>query len=285
MAKSGIQKLAINSIKPGKQHWKREHTKEDINTLADQINSVGLLHPITVRDNDGRMELVAGEKRLLACRKLGLKEIAACVVRVDDRIAELMSLYENLGQTEMTQADIDHGMGRAARIEAERLGVTTSSQVVIDTVALKAKVKPDAVKKAVKRDEGLIPEAKKALASKQISKAQADELRLLDPTTQQYALDEILTSKVSAEKMKDKRIANKGNMGKDDANNVDVRTAGRYLKRAVGKISAASASLADFLDFVETKKVNVRKFGTIPHISPLTTMVERISDAKKLLKN
>ena len=49
----------------------------DVRSLADSIAEVGLLHPIVVTP-EGR--LIAGQRRLEACRKLGWVEIPATVV-------------------------------------------------------------------------------------------------------------------------------------------------------------------------------------------------------------
>lgn len=59
------------------------HRKDmgDIATLAKSISEVGLLHPIVVT-NEGK--LIAGERRLKACKALGWKNIPATVVNLED---------------------------------------------------------------------------------------------------------------------------------------------------------------------------------------------------------
>ncbi len=49
----------------------------DLRTLADSIAEVGLLHPVVVTP-EGR--LIAGQRRLEACRQLGLTEVPVTVV-------------------------------------------------------------------------------------------------------------------------------------------------------------------------------------------------------------
>jgi ParB family chromosome partitioning protein len=69
----------------------------DITELADSIRAVGLLQPIIVREVEGRLEVVVGQRRFLACKSLGWDTIPA-VVRKDmtDREAMLLSLTENV---------------------------------------------------------------------------------------------------------------------------------------------------------------------------------------------
>jgi ParB family transcriptional regulator, chromosome partitioning protein len=49
----------------------------DIESLAANIKELGLLHPIVVRP-DGR--LIAGERRLAACKRLGWKTVSVTYV-------------------------------------------------------------------------------------------------------------------------------------------------------------------------------------------------------------
>ena len=69
--------VAISSIKVGKRH-RREIG--DLSWLTDSITDLGLLHPITV---DEERRLLAGVRRLTACKKLGWKKIPVRVVRCE----------------------------------------------------------------------------------------------------------------------------------------------------------------------------------------------------------
>jgi ParB family chromosome partitioning protein len=52
----------------------------DIEGLAASIAEIGLLHPITVDENG---LLLAGARRLAACKQLGLETIEVRIVRCD----------------------------------------------------------------------------------------------------------------------------------------------------------------------------------------------------------
>lgn len=64
--------LAIDSIHVG-ERVRRD--MGDLPALSASIERVGLLHPIVVMERDGRVTLVAGERRLRACRSLGWERI------------------------------------------------------------------------------------------------------------------------------------------------------------------------------------------------------------------
>ena len=78
-----------------------------IDDLANSIREQGLLSPITVRTiADGRYDLIAGQRRLLAFRKLGMTTIPA-IVRDDlaDTDATIVSLVENVHRADMSPLD------------------------------------------------------------------------------------------------------------------------------------------------------------------------------------
>jgi N6-adenosine-specific RNA methylase IME4 len=73
-----IETMRIDAIQIGPRARK---DMGDIDSLARSIADVGLLHPVVVRP-DGL--LIAGQRRLAACRKLGLVDVAVTVVDLDN---------------------------------------------------------------------------------------------------------------------------------------------------------------------------------------------------------
>lgn len=64
--------------------------------LMASIVEKGLLEPIVVRPDGDRFEVVAGSRRLQACRQLKLRKIPCNVVELSDRDAFEVSLTENI---------------------------------------------------------------------------------------------------------------------------------------------------------------------------------------------
>lgn len=80
------QSIRIADVQIGKRY---RQDKGDIAALAESIRTHGLLHPIVV---NSRHELIAGERRLLACRRLEWDEIPATVAEnLDDALAALQA--------------------------------------------------------------------------------------------------------------------------------------------------------------------------------------------------
>lgn len=71
-------------------------TDEEIGELASSIEQDGLLSPIVVRLVGDSFEIVAGERRWLAARKLGKTQIAAFIKELSDQTAFRIQTVENL---------------------------------------------------------------------------------------------------------------------------------------------------------------------------------------------
>ena len=65
--------------------------------LAESIKKIGLLQPIVIRINHSEnFEIVAGNRRFNAYKKLGRRKIACHVVEIDDKTAYEVSIIENV---------------------------------------------------------------------------------------------------------------------------------------------------------------------------------------------
>ena len=72
-------------------------TLNNLEELAGSIGKIGLLQPIVVRTNSSnKFEVVAGNRRLNACKRLGWRKIACHVVELNDKEAFEASIIENV---------------------------------------------------------------------------------------------------------------------------------------------------------------------------------------------
>jgi ParB family chromosome partitioning protein len=69
--------------------------------LMSSIRAKGVLEPILVRPRDERYEIIAGERRFIASRNLGMSEIPCIEMNVDEREAMEVSLIENLQRKDL----------------------------------------------------------------------------------------------------------------------------------------------------------------------------------------
>ncbi|MCD7909492.1 MAG: ParB/RepB/Spo0J family partition protein [Clostridium sp.] len=80
----------------------KEVTEQEIEELAHTIDKHGLLEPILLNDKGERYEIIFGERRYLACKKLALPTIKAFVKRVSTEVALEIALIENLQRKDIT---------------------------------------------------------------------------------------------------------------------------------------------------------------------------------------
>lgn len=80
------------------QHWKRKIEDKRVKELAESMEEVGNIAPIIVRkvQGNGTYELLAGERRYKALKRLKAQNIECRIVSCGDEQAELLSLQENL---------------------------------------------------------------------------------------------------------------------------------------------------------------------------------------------
>lgn len=78
--------------------------RSESQSLIDSIKANGLLQPIVVRQPAGKdkYQVIAGERRLKACKKLGYKQIACTLVEATDDEAKAMTLVENMERENLT---------------------------------------------------------------------------------------------------------------------------------------------------------------------------------------
>lgn len=95
--------LPVRAIGPNPFQPRRTFNADELGQLAVSIRVNGLLQPILVRTTaSGRSyELVAGERRLRACKQLGWQDIPAQVREVDDRTLLVLALVENIQREEL----------------------------------------------------------------------------------------------------------------------------------------------------------------------------------------
>jgi ParB family chromosome partitioning protein len=125
----GLLEIPISRIIPNPHQPRRDFQEESLSELAESIRSEGLLQPVVVRRHEDRFELIAGERRWRACRKLKLKLIPARVVEASESSSAVLSLIENLQREDLNP--IEEAMGYASLMKdfdltqeqvAERVG-------------------------------------------------------------------------------------------------------------------------------------------------------------------
>lgn len=98
---SGYREIPVSSIKPNPYQPRDVFDEEALGALADSIREVGLLQPVLVRPAGDGFELIAGERRLRAAKRVGLQTIPALVRETDDDRALEQALVENVQREDL----------------------------------------------------------------------------------------------------------------------------------------------------------------------------------------
>ena len=102
--------IDVDLIDSGTIQVRTRDVEVGLDELADSIKQTILINPITVyKKDDGRYELIAGQRRLLAIKeKLGRKKIRATIIEKpkDELTAKMLSFIENEERKKMVNKDI-----------------------------------------------------------------------------------------------------------------------------------------------------------------------------------
>lgn len=88
--------------------------------LAESIKAQGIMQPILVRrltagPNDGKYEIIAGERRFRAAKLAGLDSVPVLVRDVPDEAAAAMSLIENIQREDLNPLEEAQGLNRLVK--------------------------------------------------------------------------------------------------------------------------------------------------------------------------
>jgi ParB family chromosome partitioning protein len=98
-----VVKLPVEKIVPNKYQPRTIFDEDKIEELARTINTHGIIQPIVLRPiENGGYEIIAGERRFRAMKKLGWTEVPAIVREMSDKETASVALIENLQREELT---------------------------------------------------------------------------------------------------------------------------------------------------------------------------------------
>jgi ParB family transcriptional regulator, chromosome partitioning protein len=99
-----LASLSPDAIVPNRAQPRTEFDRDALDELVASIREVGVLQPVVVRplpDEDGRFELIMGERRLRATKELGLDSIPAVIKDTADEDMLRDALLENLHRSQL----------------------------------------------------------------------------------------------------------------------------------------------------------------------------------------
>lgn len=96
-----VYALPISEIRPSPFQARRSFDPQQLESLAQSIRENGLLQPVSVRKTSQGYELVAGERRLRACKLAGMERVPAILWEGPDPKSAALGLLENLQRADL----------------------------------------------------------------------------------------------------------------------------------------------------------------------------------------
>ena len=97
-----ITEISVDLIDPSPYQPRTVFEDDKLEELCQTIKTHGIIQPIVVRKMNDRYELIAGERRLRAVKRLGLSIIPSIVREMNDTQAASVALIENLQREGLT---------------------------------------------------------------------------------------------------------------------------------------------------------------------------------------
>ena len=104
--------ISISSIVRNKYQPRKNFEKESLEELTNSIRERGIIQPIIVRksgDQDGKFEIVAGERRWQAAQNAGLHEVPAIIIKADNLKSLEFAIVENVQRKDLNPIEEAEG--------------------------------------------------------------------------------------------------------------------------------------------------------------------------------
>lgn len=102
-----LETIDMRLISPNPHQPRIAFNKEALEQLANNIQELGLLQPITVRKAGfNRYEIISGERRYRACELIGKTSIECLVVSISDEDNALLALAENITRDDLEDYEV-----------------------------------------------------------------------------------------------------------------------------------------------------------------------------------
>ena len=104
---STINEISIDQIEANPNQPRREFDPEALQELANSIQQIGIIQPITLRQiSENRFQIIAGERRWRASQLAGLRSIPAYIRTAKDENVMEMALVENIQREDLNSVEI-----------------------------------------------------------------------------------------------------------------------------------------------------------------------------------
>ena len=176
-----VQRVALDRIRPCPLQPRKDFSPDTLRELADSIKEQGIVQPLIVRERDGHLELIAGERRWRAAQLLGLAEVPVILRQADDRAVLELALIENLQRENLNPLEEAHGYSQLIeqfQLKQEEVATKVGKSRAVVTNALRLLRLPASIQTSIREGRLSVGHAKVilGLASELNQKAAAERI-------------------------------------------------------------------------------------------------------------
>ena len=113
--KDNKSNISISSIVRNRYQPRKNFEKVSLEELTSSIKERGIIQPIIVRraeDQDGKFEIIAGERRWQAAQNAGLHEVPAVIIKADNLKSLEFAIVENVQRKDLNPIEEAEGYKR-----------------------------------------------------------------------------------------------------------------------------------------------------------------------------
>lgn len=100
-----LEEIDLSKVLISEMNVRKLNIEEEIEGLMDSMREIGLLHPIEARKIGEKYEVVTGQRRTIAAKKLGWDTIPAFILEADEKEDFIRSLIENIERRDIDPQD------------------------------------------------------------------------------------------------------------------------------------------------------------------------------------
>ena len=149
--------LLIDEISPNRLQPRNYFDDKKLNELMTSIKEYGVLQPVVVQKVDSGFELIVGERRWRASKKLGLKKIPAVIREVNDTQSLEIAIIENIHRQDLNPIEEAEAYARLSNefaltqeMVAEKVGKSrTAVANILRILKLSRNIKEDLISEKI----------------------------------------------------------------------------------------------------------------------------------------
>ena len=204
----GITQIPVESIQRNPRQPREKFDLEELENLAASIREHGVIQPLIVSPGkNGIYTLIAGERRLQAARKAGLKTVPVVIRHATDQQLLELALIENVQRADLNpieEAEAYYHLAKEFKMSYETIAARVGKSRVAVTNTMRLLDASAAVKQALV--DGRITEGHaRALLALPTAKAQENLLNQIINLDLSVRQTEALASRLSGRKPSGKR--------------------------------------------------------------------------------